>query len=1147
MERVWTEEQRRAIDLGGDLLVSAAAGAGKTAVLTERIARLISEGVPVERLLVVTFTNAAAAEMKQRISERLKRLADEEPDPLRAAQLLRASAGCERANISTLHSFCMSVLRRNYHAAGVDPAFKVLEPIDAELLAVKAMDEILEERFAENETEPDEAFGELLKTVRTDDRLEKLIRRLYNFAMSRPDPEAWLSMAVSVYSEDFPSASERVSKRLIAASSHELRAFMDEAKLLRAGEGAIHPGIARALDADLSFMVGLTLQKEHDDWSKALKYVDYERLSWNRGTPADEKDAVNAYRKALKNEVEKLQKRFSYTLAEESRMAGILAKPVETLCELTRAFAERFAELKEEAGAIDFSDMEQLALRVLADPAVRNEYRERFHSVFVDEYQDVNPAQEAILEAVSHGNRFMVGDVKQSIYRFRQAEPAIFMEKYTGYKGQDGHFRVDLNRNFRSRTAVLDAVNLLFSRLMKGEAVGEIDYSDNAALISGQEKAALADPGEVEILFVDPESGDGEGDEPDGEDASLERLEASYAAERILDIMQNGSVEDKNGPRPYRFSDFAVLMRSMSGVVSEWISAFSDRGIPCVTANGEGFYESVEVRLFMNLLRVIDNRRQDIPLLAVMRSPIFGFTEDELARIRAAHKDGCVLDAVMSAAEDPASPTWSIRCRDLLLAIDRWRARAAILELGDLAAEVLDETRLSLYVSALKGGGARTRNLDQLLALVRKFGSNGGSLAGFIRFIDSAAKNARIPGAQPPAHDAVRLMTIHASKGLEFDTVIIGDIQHKFNRAYNREVGIFDAEFGIGLTSVSGDTERKSMLQKAIAAREARRLNAEEMRLLYVAMTRAKRRLLVMGAVNGAEKFIEKFAKPLNDSRIMQADHYADWILGAYFANGVSPVILPNGGRIVPMTVSKSGGASASRGMDEDAFLEWLQNASFLDTDGLKKSLVFRYPFESSMGLPSKLSVTGLALRPAEVSERPRFMESGGMTAADKGTYTHRLLQLIPIAPHTAESVRKALCDLTAKGFFTPEEAAAVDPEAAAGFFASPLGLRLLASPRVEREREFELVAEASALMDTDSGAPIMLQGVIDCCFIEDGEWVLVDYKTTRVDNKKNARTVAKQYVRQLGLYAFALERLTGIPIKEKYVYLLSIGESVEL
>ena len=1148
MPREWTEEQKKAINLEGDLLVSAAAGAGKTAVLTERIVRLISTGVPVDRLLVVTFTNAAAAEMKERIEKRLRELAESESDPARAAELIRSAADCERANISTLHSFCMGVLRRHYHEAGLDPAFKVAETLDAELIAKRAVDEILEEKFAsEEKASPDgkdAEFSALLTAVGNDSRLEELIRSLYDFAVSRPDPKAWLDMAVSAYSERFGEISAKAAESLVELSRGELRALMDEAKRLRAEDGAVHPGIGRALDDDMSMMLALMLQTEYDRWASGLSEATFTRLSFNSGTDKADKAAVNSYRDDLKNEIKRLRKRFSCDLSDERRIAGLLAPPIRALRALTDAFSERFASLKEEAGLIDFSDMEQFTLRVLGDPAVAEEYRERFHSVFVDEYQDINPAQEAILAAVSRGNRFMVGDVKQSIYRFRQAEPAIFMEKYRSYKGRDGRCRIDLNRNFRSRSAVLDAANLVFSQLMRGEGVGEIDYSDNAALVSGSPEQAGESRGSVELRLIDPGMTAWFDDEDDG----LIEPEAAYAARRILEIMETGSVREGEGRRRYRFSDFAILLRSVGGVIGDWVKALTERGIPCVTSGADGFYEAVEVRLFMNILRIIDNRRQDIPLLAVMRSPVFGFTEDELAHIRIGNREGSVFDAVKASAADPASPPWSIKCARLLETVDRWREEQKVSELSGLMASILDETHLPAFVSALKGGAARARNLESLLSLAGAFSSGGGSLSGFIRFMDSAAEAAKLPASRPPVCDAVRIMTIHASKGLEFDTVILGDITRKFNRAYNREVGIFDSELGIGLCSVSGDTEQRSILQKAISAREASRLNAEEMRLLYVAMTRAKNNLILLGAKRKADEFAEKYTKPLNDSRIMHADFYADWLLGACFPNGLGTLTLPNGGAVVSGISGGPDSGGASLGMSGEAFSEWLQEADFLDTDAVRKRLSFHYPDEAATGLPSKLSVTGLTLRPAEIADRPRFMEvSRPFTGAEIGTLTHRLLQLVSIKQHTEESVRKELAGLTERGFFTEAEANAIRLGSVVRFFASELGSRLIASPRVEREREFDMLLKASELVDPGSDAPIMLQGVIDCCFIEDGEWVLVDHKTTHVDPNRTPRTVAERYRRQLELYALALERLTGVRVKERYVYLLSVDKAVRV
>ena len=1146
MPKNWTPEQLNAITVPGDLLVSAAAGAGKTAVLTERIARLIAEGVSVNELLVVTFTNAAAAEMKERIESRLRELAESEEDSERARALLSAAESCSRANISTLHSFCMNVLRRNYHEAGLDPAFTVAEALDAELLAKRAIDEVLEEKFSENEKRSDAGFDALLVSVGDDEKLEELIRKLHTFAVSRPDPKAWLDMAVSRYTDDFASTSKMIADSLVSVSVRELELFAARARALRVEIGDAHPGISAALDSDLSILLALDLKPDYDSWVSELPNIEFTRLNWKRGTDPDEKKGVADYREDLKNYFKKLKKRFSHTLCEEECFIRLLAPPIKALRSLADAFAARFAALKEEAGVVDFADMEQLTLTVLKNQAIADEYRSRFRYIFVDEYQDINPAQEAILKAVSRDNRFMVGDVKQSIYRFRQAEPAIFMDKYRNYRGEDGHIRIDLTHNFRSRTQVLDAVNLLFSNIMRGERVGEIDYSDNAALksiVSGNSD------GEVSLTLIDPMLGTNRYFPDETDEKSSACLEAAYAADRILRIMETETVMENGVPRRCRFSDFAVLLRSAKSVASYWVTTLSDRGIPCVTANGEGFFESIEIRLFMSLLRVIDNRRQDIPLLAVMRSPVFGFTSDDLVHIRVQAPDDDILTAVQKAAADPAMPTWSIKCRDMLKKIDEWREKCFLSELGDLVAFVLDDSRLPAYVSSLRGGSARLINLESLVSLAFRYAETGGSLNGFIRYVDESAATNEMPAQHSPGVDAVRIMTIHSSKGLEFNTVILGDIQKKFRRSYYSDTGIFDSELGVGLCSVSGDTDMKSMLQRAISAREASRLNAEEMRLLYVAMTRAKKRLIMLGIKKKAAEFAEKFARPLDDVRIMKADHYLDWILGAYFPDGLSiPARLENGGSITFGVVGRELVPGNSRGMDEEGFETWLQDAYSADTSSLKKKLRFRYPFADAAALPSKLSVTGLTLRPANTAALPRFMEDAAeLTAADVGTLTHRLLKLIRIAEHTEESVRKELTRLTEEGMFTPREAGAISIPSVVKFFSSDLGRRLIASPRVEREREFELLLPANELLETKLAEPVMLQGVIDCCFLESGSWILIDHKTTRVGSRHTKRTVAERYRDQLKLYSRAITSLTGIPVREMYVYLLSEDDAVKL
>lgn len=1151
MAKEWTPKQIEAITGEGDLLVSAAAGAGKTSVLTERIARLISMGTDPSSLLVVTFTNAAAAEMKERIEDRLRELAEDKAkagDEKEAGRLKKAAADCARANISTLHSFCMNVLRRNYHEAGLDPAFKVAETLDTALISAKAMEQTLEEAYLRSEKEEDAGFRSLLAAVGNDRNLEKLLLSLYDYAYAKPDPEEWLDRAAAKYTDDFPSAAREIADMLIHEARQDLEGFLHGSELILSGLPEEQETARRAFSFDRDLMLSLILQNDWDRWVQGLaEFGKFPQLRWRAGVDEETKLEAAAFRDGFREYIKGLKKQFAHTLSEEAGFAELLAPSISALRGLEREYAANFRALKDEAGVIDFSDMEQYTLRALRDPRIAEEYRSRFDCVFVDEYQDINPAQEAILCAVSRDNRFMVGDVKQSIYRFRQAEPAIFLEKYNSFRGEDGHIRIDLNSNFRSRPAILEAVNLLFSKIMLGPRCGEIDYSDGAALVSGR-SALEGDPlGNVEIALIDSglEAEDDSEDVPEGD----AELQASCAAKRILDIKEHSLLSDKGGPRPYKWSDFAVLLRSAKGVISDWTETFARAGIPCVASSGDGFYASLEVRLATDIFRAIDNRRQDIPLLAVMRSPAFGFTEEDMARIRIGRRDEKLIDSVIHAASDPASPSWSIKCRALIDFLDRWHENVSLMETGDLVSAVLDETGFIAYVSALYGGASRKANLELFCELARRWSSGGGSLGGFIRYIDSAREADKAPGASAPVSDAVRLMTIHASKGLEFPVVILGDITRKFNRSSASGVGLFDASLGIGLCSVSGDRDERSILQRAIALRESRRLDAEEMRLLYVAMTRAKERLIMTGVCANAEKLIDKFARPLDEVRIMRAGKYVDWIMGAYFPNGsFSDVKLPCGGSILT-TLSAPGAAAGQRAsMSEEAFTELLQKASFADPSALDERFGFVYPAKEDTLVPSKLSVTGLVHEALKVPSLPRFMlEDRPFDAAERGTLTHRLLQLIPIGEHTEESVRGELERLTESGAFTEREAAEISVSSVAGFFASELGRRLAASKNVKRELEFNLLVPASRLAETASQAPVVLQGMIDCCFEEEGGWVLVDHKTSRVDKAHTARTVAERYRGQLELYAMALEKLTGMPIREKYVYLLAADEAVKL
>lgn len=1148
MPRNWTNEQHEAIYAGGELLISAAAGAGKTAVLSERIAAIIAGGTPIDRLLVVTYTKAAAAEMKARIQARLYELAEEASgrgEGAASAALSAAASACERANISTLHSFCRSLLKRSYHEAGIDPETEIGDATVTAVLLDNAVDAVLERAYAESEAAPDWGFSALLAAVGGDDKLAELIKQLHAYAVAKPDPEGWLAKAASIYTDDFLASSELFTGVLISGAERELQALFDSAKELRSTLPESCFGARAAFDDDMSQLLSLMLLKDYDKLHDALGCVSYSRLSWPKDTDAGFKKPYQDHRDSMKAQIKKLQKLFGYTLEQEAAFTSRLAAPIARLCRLTCDLDAEYSRLKAEEGIMDYSDLEQLTLKVLKNPAIAEEYRRRFKHVFVDEYQDINPAQEAILAAVSDGNRFMVGDVKQSIYRFRQAEPNIFLEKYNTYTGEGGKRRIDLNRNFRSDPAILDTVNLLFSKLMRGEDAGQIDYSDNAALISGRDDLP---PGEAELVLIESNASSGDEAPELADDASVE---ASYAANRILDMMARGSITENGAVRPCRWSDFTVLLRSAKTTARRWLSVLTDAGIPCVSQLGGGLTDAVEVRIFLDLLRVIDNRRQDIPLLAVMRSHIYSFTEEELIHVRTDYEGEDLLDRATAAAGDERQPEWSIKCKKLLSDLDRWNGLSRIMGVGELIGRLLDETGYEVCCAALYGGETRSENLNALWERACKLESGDiGGLSGFISYMDEASASSSVETPQAPFADAVRLMTIHRSKGLEFNIVFIGGITKQFNANYKSDVGIFDPDLGIGLCSVAGDREAKCLLQRAIAAREAVRLNAEEMRVLYVAQTRAKHKLIMLGAKKDARKYAAEQMTPLNYLRILNAKCFADWMLGAYFPTGSgedASLPLPCGSAL-RFSVCDPQSAETAAGMDAEGFEQWRGGALLTDPAPIEKLFENNCISNPEADLPSKLSVTGLTLRAAQINELPRFMQGEErFSAADIGTLTHRLLQLISLRPHTVESVEAELAGLAARGYFTEREAAAVRRNAVLGFLDSALGQRLCASPLAEREKEFNLLIPASALLGAETDEPVMLQGVIDCCFIEDGEWVLIDHKTTRVEPNRTARTVAEQYRRQLELYAEALTRLTGKRVKQKYVYMLSVGEAVEL
>lgn len=1175
----WTAEQERAINERGNLLVSAAAGAGKTAVMTERIVRLISEGANVNELLVVTFTKAAAAEMKQRIEARLLSLAKDAQDEAVRRRLYDAAADIGGAGISTIHSFCQDVLRHNPHLAGLDPAFRVADEAEAAMLRAEALDAVIEAAHEKAETLGSDEIDRLIDLLGDDRILAEMIIKLYTFIVARPNPMVWLDNAVSAYGEAFDEFASAAKAVLVNETRRDLRSMRTESEsMYHDAVNTLLERYAPVIASDANGLQALESQQTYDGMYYALLDFKFASLPRIKGSTAPEE--IKSYREKQKSAMERIKKRFTMNMDQERELAERTYPRVRTLGDLTKAFMREYSSLKQEAAIIDFSDMEQLCHEVLKNESVAAEYRERYKHIFIDEYQDTNGVQDAIIASVSSGdNLFMVGDVKQSIYRFRQAEPANFLAKYKSYDGVCGT-RIDLNQNFRSRSAILSAANGLFSRIMLGE-VGEIDYSDNAALRSGMSAGgdensdthvSEAERGNAELVLIDLNDGTGawddEADSDNGwanEDAEKEtnegenlenyeraEAEAMYAAKRIRELMKEGRIFDRTigCERKLAYSDFAVLMRAMAGSALTWVNVLTRCGIPCTAELGDGYFDAIEVQVFINLLRIIDNRRQDIPLMSVLLSPICAFTGEELVEIRTSYEGDELIDRLFRAAEDQEKG-YAAKVRRLLSDIDTWREYVRSNGVEALIGRLLDETNYYNYIGILPGGAVRQANLERLSERAHIYESNSGrGIHGFIRMLDGMRDNISVGAAQRPTVDAVRIMSIHKSKGLEFPIVFIAGIANMFSRRERQSAMIIDAELGIGLRLRGvGKLRREPLFRRAAAARDSSKLIAEEMRILYVGMTRAKERLVLLGADKSMLKLINNNARVLTKQRITNANRYIDWLLGAYFPLGLNVENAKRGvvSRIeadllktIYLNVSslKQLGLEKMR-INEREYAEWTKNAERSDTSGFAEYVNYDYPNRADSLRPAKRSVTDYMNSEYEyIPAVPRFMrENRKLSAAERGTAVHKLVMNLPLIEHDRMSILNAIEELKASCKLTNEEAGSIYVKGILNLTDSCLWRRIIASKRVERELEFTHLLENGELV----------QGIIDCCFVEDNCWVIVDYKTTVVHEDESSMAVAMRYAKQLQGYADALYKLSGMPVKEKWVFLLGTGEAEQV
>ena len=1159
-----TPSQKLAIeDRGGELLVSAAAGSGKTRVLTERLMRWITEGdAPrsIDNFLIITFSTAAAAELRSRISEELSARAAADPGSKR---LRRESALVRRAQIGTIHSFCSALLREYAGRAGIAPDFAIADEDRARELRRLSLETVLEAAYAEAEP----GFIQLADTVGagTDDRrLESLVLELHGKLQSHARPGDWAARQSELFETGAEDAADTPwGRELLESAADELLWWageFDELVRSLAGFEKMGKAYVPSFSETASSLRGAA-KRAAEGWDalrEALP-IAFPRLGTLRGGGEDPElaERAKARREACKKAAKRLEKGFTLPSAQLLRDMRATAPAMRALLKLVGDFDAEYTRRKRRRSLRDFADLEHLAARLLTEPdgsptETAREVSRRYAEVMVDEYQDVSLVQDMIIRAVSDSGRrlFMVGDVKQSIYRFRLADPTIFLKKYESYadapQPEGVPRRVFLRESFRSRGEVVDAVNAVFGCLMS-KGLGEMEYDERARL-----RAGLEYPGVVpvpELVAVPLPGADEDEERPD----KIE-VEAAYAARMMRRLVETGAKISEGGAlRPLGYGDIAVLLRSVNVSGPVWRRVLAREGVPVEAGQSGGFFEAPEVAVILSLLAVIDNPRQDVALISVLRSELFGFTNDELTEIRLMSGEGDFYAALSARAEV------SEKARAFLDTLARLRDFARDSELATLIWEIYESLGCMALCSAMRDGEGRRARLLRLFELARSFETTGWR--GLRRFLDWL-RSMRERGEEPAFPDedgggAVRIMSIHRSKGLEFPVVFIGDTARQFNRSDLRGSVLVHPELGLGpkFTDAARGIEYPTLARRAVANRLERELLSEELRLLYVAMTRARERLFITCAMADPQKTMDKLAPAAQEHIPAQAllpmRSMAEWLICAALGTGGRALTLSIGGdeEGAPRRVTPAAQPEPERTGEE---------AVPVDFDAL---FAWRYPHAGAETLPSKLTATELKSlaepdaesaellpRAARTFRRPDIaLAARRLTAAERGTATHLALRYLELgALTTPEAAREAVDRLAAAGKLSAREAAAVDAAGLCRFALSPLGRRITAAPRVLREFPFALLCPAERFFPGAEGEELLLQGVVDCCLIEPDGAVIVDYKTDRIAPEA-APERAKRYAAQLETYAWAVSRITGLAVKAKIVYFLQPGEAVEL
>jgi len=1179
-----TKEQQAVVEnRGGNLLVSAAAGSGKTRVLVERLFRYVTEEhCNVDDFLIITYTRAAAAELRGRIAEELSaRLGQNPGDRHLQQQLYRIY----RADIKTVDSFCSALLRENVHLLSREEGesltvdFRVLEENEAQLLRRRALGQVLE-NFYQRLDEGDALLADTLGFGRSDIALEELVLTLYGKLQSHAYPRRWINRAASFWQQLPDSLDETPYGEILLDALRKKALHWNGILTAAVSDMAENAAVSKGYAAGFA-QVALQLKElgENKDlkWDAACAWtLTFPRLGAVKDAAGGElKARMKTLWDLAKKEWKAQSALFSVSSADAMADLKAMSGAMVSLLRLTAEFDEAYSAEKLRRNVTDFSDQEHFAVQLLltgeGEPTeLCRRVGARYREIMVDEYQDTNEVQNCIFEALAaeRHNLFTVGDVKQSIYRFRLADPTIFLRKYRAFtpyesaaEGEDR--RILLSKNFRSREQVLAAANFVFTGILS-EEMGDMAYGDEERLYCGADYYADHDGCAAEFHVLDMPSG------ADRFADSRPMAEARFVAEKIAKMIAEGYlVQDGKAMRPCRAADFAVLMRSPGPRLRHYARAFRERNLSCATQESEDFFAQMEVAVTFSLLQIIDNPRQDVPLISVLRSPVFGFTPDRLAVIRGKHTAGDFYDALLL---DEGEDT-----RAFLAALGELRKAAKELQVHELLWRIYDTLHLRAVFGAMSAGSARRENLVAFYEYARGFELSGyKGLFAFVSHLRELLEKGEQPlAASEGGSESVQIMSIHKSKGLEFPVVILADLDKDFSRQDFQSGVLVHPECGLGPVFV----DLKRHIRYPTAARLAvesllrRESRSEELRVLYVAMTRAKEKLIMVSSMKGAGNRLTKLAAmaeyPVSPNAVGEAKSMAEWILMPLLCRAEAIPLLRYAGAdesrctIFPdgaWQVSLHDGAPYRTAPKvESVRFEETETAERGEEKFSSQLLTFTYPYAGATRLPTKITATQLKgrVKDAEVEdgavktyaprplERPAFLDGGRkLTAAEKGSATHAVMQYLPL---DCADVDAFVAGLVADGRLSEQEGNAVEKKSIRAFLDSSLAAEMRGAKEIWREYRFFLLLDGEPYFGSaGKGEDVMLQGVVDC-FFETGEGLtVVDFKTDRVKGEALRRR-AEEYRAQVEAYSEALSRIFGKKVCRKVLYFFHTGETVEL